>query len=874
MVTRTLIQAAPTDGANWAQPLAKIVSRIGAPSDIPEQPNFQNNLDCNALTYRITGESQMRAGCFVSTAYGLLDPDSQAIIMNGTDEAVELKSFSNGEVLTPWQASGAMLALDSVNTGGMQLGLYGAAYESLITNRSLTGAISSKQFAHPPDKLIRFSDGSIVIINPQTMAFSANGAWLVAESYQGAFVRINLATLDVMPFAPSFAALGSPALLKSGVSITDSGRFVAIENSADNSLKVYDLQGCEVSIQTIKTRSCSSYDYKPFLTTSLGSISNITHVRFGREDYLTFNATVGNQSGRYALAPFATLPTLSSYLGLGDSFTSGEGTFNYQYDTDTDVNHCHLSVYAYPSVIQQALYSKNEAMSVACSGAVIRDIVPNQPSEYRGQIRGGIPAKQLASGYVEQVLSNYTPGILAQSAFVSQLQPKTITVSVGGNDIGFGSIITACVEPHISIRPAANDCYSTKEDRQELATLIDRTVPKWVRLYNELKKRSPASRLIVIGYPSLVSDQGNCGANVHLNQNEIRFANQVVTYLNARIASAAKQAGVSYIDVEHAFDGHRLCEATAPLVAVNGLTAGKDSGVFGIKMIGSESYHPNVLGQQLLAAAILKATHNFSEPPLQTPAATPSLTASAPVSGRQIWSIQPVDLTGPSIIMHGESIDIVIDGQDYGLEPRATYEVRLNSAEGPVIGSVTGAQDGTISAKVIIPDIAASGVADIHIVSRTFANTEIVDIVTQHIYIPATTTDADGDGILDSQDSCPYGTNALIDADNDTIDDSCDPSIDVEQSNRAQVASVTTDTPLLVSHTKASKPLINVEQSSCQQCAKILGATTASAQHHVVRRKLLVIPFIAWTLIPLISIWVIIVMSYLIGKGINILRRM
>lgn len=863
-----LLQALQDSAINWAQPNAKIVQRIGVPSDLPEQPNYQSNLDCSTLTFRTSSDSTMRAGCFVSSAFGLVDPDSQLIIPNGTDEAVELKSYSNGEVITPWQASGAALALDTINTGGSQLSMYDAVYESLQTNRSVIGTITSKQFKHPPDHTIRLSDGRVLIINPQTMAFSANGSWLVAESYQGAFVRVNLATLLVTPFAQSFAALGSPSLYKSGVTITNDGRFVAIENTASNSFRVYDLAGCAVSITTIATNPCPNYDYKPFLGTALGVLKDIRHVRFVNDSLLIFDASQDSGASRYALAPSTALPALASYLGLGDSYTSGEGAFDYRYGTDSDTNHCHLSSHSYPLVIGDLLYGSNDSHSVACSGAVISDIMPNDPTKYRGQISGGTPAGEHADGFVEQTLADFMPGVLAQNEFTRYLQPKIVSVSIGGNDIGFGDIITACVAPHISITPSANTCFSTQEDRQEITRTIDRTIQKWAALYAGIHKVSPRSRIFVIGYPSVVAERGSCGLNVHLNEDEIHFANQLVTYLNSRIAQAAQQAQLQYVDIEQALNGHRLCEAKGSLIAVNGLTAGKDSGVGKYTFLGRESYHPNMLGHQLLAAAILKKTGNFSSATGDTTSTAPDIISVIPKSGRVVRTTQSVPLFSSSVVHRGVMQNIHIEGQQYGIEPNSPFEIRSGDSNGLLLGTGNSQANGDIIQSISIPNTIPSGGAYVHIIINPSQGLSSQDLNT-YIYIPATSTDADNDGLDDERDSCPYGTNSLIDEDKDGIDDSCDGSI-VVQAN-AQIPPSLNDTattiPPSAPATSSGLPEAQSQINSppaCTSCGKVLGVQSSS-HRDTLRGHLVILPLFAWTLIPFLG-WLVLV---LLGSGLG-----
>src|SRR3954454_9372004 len=93
-----------------------------------------------------------------------------------------------------------------------------------------------------------------------------------------------------------------------------------------------------------------------------------------------------------------------SYIALGDSYSSGVGTRTYI----SDGTSCQRSTYAYPYLIatQRAFTLSFQA----CSGAKIPDVTNKQLGT-------------LSSG----------------TAYV--------TLSVGGNDAGFSSVITECAQP-------------------------------------------------------------------------------------------------------------------------------------------------------------------------------------------------------------------------------------------------------------------------------------------------------------------------------------------------------------------------------------------------------------------------------------------
>ncbi|HEX4773895.1 MAG TPA: GDSL-type esterase/lipase family protein [Candidatus Saccharimonadales bacterium] len=780
-VSRTAIRAGSgaTDPPAWATPKAMAIKRVSAIASAQNEPTFLSNLDCSLVDYRLVASSTMQTGCFSPTAFGLIDSDSDTVIYNGTDEGLPLLPFLSNQVLAPWPEAGNLISLNPALVNGSYISLYKNPVGDLQEQRNLLGQLVSKQLTAAPELRLTDPAGQPLVINPQTLAFSDGGSWLVAEDLNGSFVRINLASLDVLPFAPSYLGNNGYNLLKSQVAVSHDGHYVAINNEATGEFKVYDLTSCSGTIANLAPLNCRSYDYRSFAASQIGGLKSVRHVRFINGGLLSFEATSSDPShdGIYELAPTASITSLIDYLGLGDSYTSGEGAFDYLSGTDTVENVCHLSAHSYPLLLTRDLFNSQAGHSVACSGAVINDI-GSTSDNYRGQVKDVPSFQQLEQSNVallNSVQTNFVPGYIAQQHFVRQYQPGVTTVSVGGNDIGFGDIVQTCVEPHLSLHPAGNSCFNSYEDHQELERLIDRTVPRWAALYKQLKAEAPGTQFYVIGYPQIAVDNGNCALNVHLNHDELVFTSEIIDYLNGGIAQAATKAGVPYIDISQALDGHRLCETSSYNVAVNGLTAGGDGGAFGINVLGRESYHPNALGHELIEQAILRQTHNLQiKDPGSAGPPDPAKLNQAPPTGRAINTRLPEPKLTSGVTKAGKTTAIKISGSKNGLKPKTAYKVRLDGPAGTVIGTVNSDDSGDVDGTVTVPPGTSGG----HTVDVTGDNQadEPAD-VTQPIYIPVSDDDYDGDGLPNNNDSCPYAVNSGIDSDQDGIDDSCDPMI-------------------------------------------------------------------------------------------------
>ena len=150
-----------------------------------------------------------------------------------------------------------------------------------------------------------------------------------------------------------------------------------------------------------------------------------------------------------AAGPAST--TTWNYVAMGDSYSSGVGTGSYTLDST-----CKRSVYAYPYLFTQK-HTMGSFAFVACSGATTADVI----------------SKQLPS------LSATT---------------NLVTLTIGGNDIGFASLIEQCV---------LSNCATALVNTT--ATLGSTLKPALDTTFSDIRQAAPNATVIVLGYPRVFS---------------------------------------------------------------------------------------------------------------------------------------------------------------------------------------------------------------------------------------------------------------------------------------------------------------------------------------------------------------------------------
>lgn len=634
-------------------------------------------------------------------------------------------------------------------------------------------------------------------LNIEEYAFSTNGQWMVAEVPWYGLVRINVDTGHTTLFyAITLNTSISPAL-----AISNDGRFASLSGFGVVPPQLFDISTCEVQDSfslTIKDDSgCSTRTLSSEMHEADSDFAYLSGLRFAPDGrtitgtIITHRDTPGFDTSKVTLSLDAISEDQTSYLAMGDSFASGEGDSDASWyaegTNEQDVNLCHLSKRSYPYLIASDL-NIAEFHNVACSGAK-QEHITNEIQQKSST--GNTP------------FGEWTPGFRKQIDYVDKDKtPSFLTVTVGGNDVGFILRLVECLLPG-TCKYAQN-----RSDRNLLAKEIAYQYDGLRDTYRQLVQATDKNtKIFVAGYPEFIQGSGgSCGTNVLLNDAEREFISRSTAYVNRVIKAAAESEGVYFVDVESALDGRNLCSgADRDLVAVNGVTLGDDIqtpwyanytagsivpfGSSSIKPlfenvgIGNESFHPNQIGHQLLRDEIIQHLGNPADFPVcKNPdeKICPDSAAAVPepdpnyfgslddIYQPSIW--RPQELGGELIKINRLSIQV-----DLGdLLSKSFVHAELHST--PVsLGSFQVTDDGNASMDLDIPKDTEPGYHELHFYGYNHAEEKM------DYYLPIYLTGSDGDinssGVPDEQESCGFVGDSGIDYDQDGVDDACDGSI-------------------------------------------------------------------------------------------------
>lgn len=770
----TLVRTAQADTTDSLVSSNLAFSKLGeTPADglLGDFPctDMKVNVVRNVLNNFVANEEQH---CMYTTLYGLTD--GTIIQPNGFGKAYPIgNQVLSRAFLRPVPNQESMLLIwgDPIYPG-VDISLYKNFFQHLHFNNLL----QRFDLSDSPDLNFHYSSGQNIPFNYGTISFSASGQYFVADVPYKGFVRVNLATLSITPFAKTLILINGYGLNTAPTAIDNSGRYATVAYGAfsgwgDPYFQIIDVDACNsvmaTSPNTPMTINCPTADDTASIKQGINGFKYINGIAFANETTLLADVkTADGSMNRYSITPSGAVPRLEDYLAMGDSYISGEGAFAYRDGTDTNENKCHQSTLSYPYLIGETFES---FASVACSGALIDNVIganDGNTAQLQDHRQSTVAERQDAQ-------ITHMPGYDSQETFITQDNPQAVTISIGGNDVGFKDILTRCIVPFNAGTSTAQTCYQTYEDRLELLNTIDEQFNRLVQTYQNLKGADPTRRVYVIGYPQIVSATGSCGLNVRLNGTERVFANQLIDYLDSVIEKASARAGVMYVNTQQSLDGHKLCQDG--IKAVNGLTAGDDK-----LILGNESYHPNALGHQLLEATIMSATDGLKVP---MPSADTAIEVQKPTDSLPILQLPKTNRAINEVLNAGQDILGVVAGSSLDptlskfndiLAPNTLFDAVLHS-DPTDLGMYRTDANGMLTSGVAIPAGTPAGFHTLHFYGKDIAGNAID--IQQTVYVKASADDFDGDGAPNPADSCQYMPNSGLDVDQDGVDDACDPDI-------------------------------------------------------------------------------------------------
>ncbi len=248
-----------------------------------------------------------------------------------------------------------------------------------------------------------------------------------------------------------------------------------------------------------------------------------------------------------------------SYVALGDSFTSAPLV------PVTDVaDGCFRSSANYPALVARELGADLEDRS--CAGARIEHLTtPERPA---------VPPQVTALGRSTDL----------------------VTVGIGGNDEGVFRQLTRKCPSLRSRAPAGAPCqaFMTSGGRDVLLTALGEMGTKLTSALADVRRRAPQARVLVVGYPQIVSAEHTCAA-LPLARGDYAYVAKVNMALNDALRKAARATDATYVDVWAASRQHDICSSDP---WVNGSVTDQARAL---------AYHPFAAEQRAVAKLVLAA---------------------------------------------------------------------------------------------------------------------------------------------------------------------------------------------------------------------------------------------------------------------------
>lgn len=305
-------------------------------------------------------------------------------------------------------------------------------------------------------------------------------------------------------------------------------------------------------------------------------------------------------------------------VSLGDSYSSGEGIEPF-YGQDKsgsdkcyDLNWvCHRSEKSWGSLLKfpnteiltgskfvdvqsddgnASSYSAYQWYFVACSGATVENVNATPQT------------KSVSKRISLREKVEYDASIPAQLDVFNDISGDVdyVTITIGGNDLGFSDIITSCVTSCSFLNNG-----SLYKQMNVALSKIEQTSNDLTELYNDIAEAAGEQACILVaGYPELLDYSGK---GAIFNQEEATVINEAVRLFNQRIEVLVAQCrimdglNIYYVDVESEFTDHQAYSDDSWINGIDLVTNDED---ITDGMVSAYSIHPNAKGAEAYARCV------------------------------------------------------------------------------------------------------------------------------------------------------------------------------------------------------------------------------------------------------------------------------
>lgn len=228
------------------------------------------------------------------------------------------------------------------------------------------------------------------------------------------------------------------------------------------------------------------------------------------------------------VVPVGAGQTYQRYVALGDSYASGPLIPTQSLNPVG----CLRSNHNYPSDLERQL-GVPTFVDVSCGGATTDDMTA---------------AQSVPLGSNPPQFDALTPGT------------DLVTLTIGGNDLGFTSILQTCAELSLT-DPLGNPCqrHYTAGGTDQLAAGVAAVAPKIAAALAGIHRLSPRAHVVLVGYLRILPPTVGCWPVMPVAAGDVPYLDGVEHNLNRMLGTEAAAHGATSVN-PGGTTGHDVCQ--------------------------------------------------------------------------------------------------------------------------------------------------------------------------------------------------------------------------------------------------------------------------------------------------------------------------